>query len=89
MRAADLIVAAHKPVGLIADPLDQHKWRTFLRQRDTVHEVTQTASPPSSRSLKGYEVGQPKLLERLVNRRQLALRAVDQDQVGKWSPVFQ
>ena len=72
-----------KPVRLVADPLQQEQRRIVGRQPDGLDVVPREDQLLFLCQADGHQVRQPERFERLVGGLQLALAAVDHDQVRK------
>ena len=72
-----------EPVRFVADALDQQQRRIVGRQRDRILAIARVKQLLLFRDADRDEIRQPQFLERRVGGRQLALAAVDHDQVRK------
>src|SRR5689334_23103725 len=73
----------------VADPLHEQPRRIVGRERDRVLAVAREQQLFLLGDADGDEVGEAELLERAVGRGQLALAAVNQDQIGKRAAVLE
>ncbi len=70
-------------MGLVAHPLNQQQRGRVARERDGIGVLARIEQLLFLRDADRHEVGEAEFAERVIRRRQLALTAVDDDQIGK------